>query len=448
MTKSLGTLTMVLLLVLSTSAVAGEASGEGSLPYDRFEDVETCSECHSQIVRQYERSLMAQSFTHEWDEIEYFELALPHSLKDEKVAGIKAGCNGCHAPLAYLAGDIPPSRPSEGTRANEGVSCDVCHSITGFEGEVPFNFNYVMEPGDVKQGTRPGMESDGHEIAVNEFLATSEFCGVCHNEKDPYGMWVKATHLEWQEGPYAKDGITCQDCHMPRVDGTLTDDGEPVKAVRQHTFHGAHFPEKLAGAVEVLLYPRKMSVDAGNEVVVEATVMNAKAGHMIPTGSAEERVVWLHVEATDSRGKLYHLPVDRKGFEGEDWTIADSEAMAYQDIGDIKGLEKFAGLSRDGEVPAGNRIFRMPYLDPKGRMTIAQWNTASFGPDYRLPPLEAKGETFTWQLPPDIAKGEVRVTATVYMTLVVSSVVDYMKIPAKEKEPMVMGATEVTLLVN
>ncbi len=448
MRKSVGTLTMAALLLAAAVAYGAEGPTEGSLPYDRFETTETCADCHSEIGRQHARSLMAQSFTHEWDEIEYFELALPHALKNEKVAGVKSGCNGCHAPLAYLAGDIPPRHPSEGTRANEGVSCDVCHSITGFTGDVPFNFNYTVEPGNVKQGTRAGMASEYHEIAVNEFLASAEFCGICHNEKDPFGVWVKATHLEWKEGPYASAGITCQDCHMPPADGTLSDGGQVVKGVRAHTFHGVHFPEKLNGAVEVLLYPRESSATAGGAIVVDATVMNAKAGHMIPSGSAEERVVWMHVEATDSGGRKWHLPVDRKGFEGEDWTIADPAVLSYQDLGDIRGIAKFPGLARDGDVPAGDRIFRMPYLDAEGRMTIAQWNTASLGPDYRLPPLQAIGETFTWQLPPDIAKGETTIRAIVYMTRVVSSVVDYMKIPAVEKQPTVMGETQVTLLVR
>ena len=182
MMKSWGALAVAASLLAAPVAYSADGVEEGSLPYDRFETVETCADCHSEIVRQHARSLMAQSFTHEWDEIEYFELALPHALKNEKVAGVKAGCNGCHAPLAYLAGDIPPKRPAEGTRANEGVSCDVCHSITGFTGDVPFNFNYIMEPGEVKQGTRPGMESGHHEIAVNDFLSSAEFCGICHNE--------------------------------------------------------------------------------------------------------------------------------------------------------------------------------------------------------------------------------------------------------------------------
>ena len=134
---------------------------------------------------------------------------------------------------------------------------------------------------------------------------------------------------------------------------------------------------------------------------------------MIPSGSVEERVVWLHVEATDASGRKHHLPVDRKGFDGEEMTIASAEALAYQDMGAIKGLDDFVGLKRDGDVPSGDRIFRMPYLDPQGRMTIAQWYTASLGPDYRLAPLEARNETFTWKLPDGIATGEVTVEATV-----------------------------------
>jgi len=437
-----------MMFLIGTPLHAAEGSAEGSFPYDKFETSETCSDCHSQLGRQHARSLMAQSFTHAWDEAEYFELALPHALKEEKVAGVKSGCMGCHAPLAYLAGDIPPSHPEKGTRANEGVSCDICHSITGFAGDTPFNFNYVMEPGEAKQGTRPGVESPYHEINVNPFLASAEFCGICHNEKDPYGVWVKATHLEWKEGPYGAKGITCQDCHMPRFDGTASDDGEALKGVRSHTFHGVHFPEKLNGAVEVLLYPRTSSVKPGDTIVIDATVMNAKAGHKIPSGSVEERVVWLHVEAVDARGETWHLSVDRKGFEGEDWTIADPKAMAYQDIGDIRDLKGFKGLSRDGDVPAGDRIFRMPYLDPKGRMTVAQWNTASLGPDYRLAPLAAVAETFTWKVPEGVAKGGLRFRAVVNMTLVVSSVADYMKLPESEKQAVPMGKTEVTVAVQ
>ena len=442
-------LVMGLALVVAYAAGPAGDAALGAYSYDDFEPNEVCAECHTVIARQYEQAMMSQSFTHHWDEIEYFELALPHAEKVEKVAGVKAGCNGCHAPLAFLAGDIPPKRPAENTRANEGVSCDLCHSIVGHEGDVPFNFNFIVEPGEVKQGVRSDTESPGHEIAANPFMMTSELCGTCHNEKDPWGLWVKATHLEWKESPQAKAGIVCQDCHMPPAAGNSAPEAGGVDHpdVRQHLFHGAHDAGKLAGAVEVRISSDADAAKAGKSLVFTATVVNAKAAHMIPSGSAEERLLWLDVTAVDSAGRIYHLPVDPKGFDGEDMTIASADALAYQDIGDILGIAGFKGLLRDAPVPAGNRIFRLPYLDPKGRMTVAQWNTAAFGSDYRLAPLAAVNETFSWQLPEDIAPGPVTVTASVWYSKLVASVAEFLKVPDEESTPFKMSDHSTTIEV-
>ena len=200
--------------------------------------------------------------------------------------------------------------------ANEGVSCDLCHSITGFKGDVPFNFNWEVSVGETKFGQREGLESPGHEVQANPFYETAEFCGTCHNEKDPWGLWVKATHLEWKESPQAAAGIVCQDCHMPPAKGTSAVDGEVRPDVRTHLFHGAHDEGKLSGVIEVRIHPDEWKFKPGRTAMLTATLVNAKAGHMVPSGSVEERVLWLHVEARDANGKVYHLPVDAKGFEG------------------------------------------------------------------------------------------------------------------------------------
>jgi len=426
---------LVCSIALASAATEPPRVGDAALgtqPYDRYETPELCASCHTDIARQHEQAMMSQAFTHPWDEIEYFELAVPHAEKEPKVAGVKAGCNGCHAPLAFLANDIPPKRPAARTRANEAVSCDLCHTITGFVGDVPHNFNWISAPGRVKQGPRGGVESPYHETKQNPFLHSAEFCGTCHNEKDPWGLFVKATQLEWKEGPHGRGGIVCQECHMPPAAGASANTAPARPDVRQHLFHGAHDPGKLAGVVEVRIHPEVREAEPGDPVRLTAVVVNAKAGHKIPTGSAEERVLWLDVRATDAKGKSWHLPVDRKGFEGEDLTIASATALAYQDIGEIKGIADFPGLKRDGEVPAGDRIFRMPYLDPKGRMTIAQWNTAAFGTDYRLAPLKAVSETFTWKLPNDVAPGPVTVTAKLHYSRLVSSVAEFLKVPPEE----------------
>lgn len=234
---------------------------------------------------------------------------------------------------------------------------------------------------------------------------------------------------------------------MPPAPGASANVGPERPDVRQHLFHGAHDLGKLTGAVEVRVHPEVREAEIGEKVKLTAVVVNAKAGHKIPTGSVEDRIVWLHVEAVDAAGKKYHLPVDPKGFEGEEMTIASADAMAYQDMGDIRGIAGFAGLPRDGDVPAGDRIFRMPYLDPQGRMTIAQWNTAAFGPDYRLAPLEAVTETFTWRLPDDLPEGPVMVTAEVWYSRLVSSVGHWLKVPEEEYAPVRMSTHSTTFEV-
>ncbi len=439
---------MRFILLLSLAAIfaapapaeipAGEES-LGTRSYDDYEKPAACAACHVDFFQQWTQAMMSQAYTHHWDEIEYFELAIPHAEKDPKVADVKAGCNGCHAPIAYLAGDVPPPRPEENSRANESVSCDLCHTITGFAGDIPHNFNWISEPGRTKQGPKPGLVSPHHDTVENPFLRTAEFCGTCHNEMSPYGIWVKSTHLEWKEGPYGAQGVPCQQCHMPQAPGRsakMAAEG----MIAQHLFNGAHDPGKIAGAVELRMHPEEREVEIDGTAVLKVQLFNGKAGHKIPTGSVEDRIVWLHVEAVDSEGRLYHLPVDAKGFAGERYTIA-ADVAAYQDMGIALDRPDFPGIARDG-VPAGDRIFRMPYFDPQGRMTIQQWNTASLGVDYRIGPRETKIETFTWEMPDDIAPGRVEFHAVLNYKRLVEPVARLLKVPAEEYETVLVNTAE------
>lgn len=210
--------------------------------------------------------------------------------------------------------------------------------------------------------------------------------------------------------------------------------------VGQHLFHGAHSPTKLHGVIELRMHPNSREVGPGEDVKLSLQLFNQKTGHKFPTGSAEERVVWVHVEAKDSNGKIYHLPVDKKGFDGEEYTIA-SDTLAYQDMGVPLEIENFEGIRRE-DVPFGDRIFRLPYLDPQGRHTIMQWNTASLGPDYRLGPRETKIETYTWTIPDDIPMGKVAVTAEMYYRKLPDPVQEFLEVPAEESQKVLINTTE------
>ena len=329
---------------------------------------------------------------------------------------------------------FPPPRPSEKTMANESVSCEACHLMQSAQTDPAYNFSYMIKPGMTKFAVRtPAVESPAHKIVTNDFYKTTEFCGNCHNEMSPFGVWVKSTQLEWKEGPYAKEGVMCQDCHMPKggpyLNALMT---KPYDDARLHLFHGGHDPGKVRGTIELRIEPDIRDAEPGETVIFSVALFNQKTGHKFPTGSVEDRIAWLNVEATDAKGKVYHLNVDPKGFEGEEYTIS-GDYLAYQDMAVPLGLADFKGVQRDG-IPAGNRIFRMPYFDPEGRMTMMQWNTAKLGVDYRIGPRETKVERFTFKIPYDAAPGEMKVKATLNYQLLVKPVADLLKVPEDESE--------------
>jgi hypothetical protein len=414
---------------------------KGAFKYKEFESAAKCRTCHTAFYEQWNQAMMSKAYTHHWDEIEYFDLAVAHAAKVPELKDPVDGCNGCHSPLAFMNGVFPPARPSENTMANESVSCEVCHLIQGSSSEPPFNFSYIIQPGPVKySGRENAIESPAHKIQVSPFHRTTEFCGICHNEKNPFGIWVKSTQLEWKEGPYAAEGVRCQDCHMPKSPFIYASMGQKHDDARLHLFHGAHDPGKVRGTIELRINPDIREAEPGEVVVFTVALFNQKTGHKFPTGSVEDRIVWLEVHATDAKGKSYHLPVDKKGFEGEEWTIS-GDYLAYQDMGVPLGIDDFKGVQRDG-IPAGNRIFRMPYFDKDGNMTIMQWNTASQGVDYRLGPRETKTETFTFQLPFDAAPGDMTVTAKLNYQLLVKPVADYLKVPEEESAILLVNSHE------
>jgi len=449
---------VTILLIIAAFIAAGPISAQkaeilageealGSRSYDDFDTPEFCgTSCHIDIYRQWQKAMMSQAYTHHWDEIEYFELAVPHSKNDPDMAGVSDGCNGCHAPLAYLAGDVPPPRPEEGSRANESVSCDLCHTITGFKGDTPFNFNWISSPGDIKYGPREMVESPAHSGAISDFLDKAEFCGTCHNEKSPFGVWVKSTHLEWQEGPYAEEGVRCHDCHMTQSKMQTASMGPVHDDAWLHFFPGAHDPTKVKGTIELQIYSDLDEVEPGGLAKFTLALFNQKTGHKFPTGSVEDRIVWSHVEAVDADGNVYHLPVDKKGFEGEEYTIA-ADVLAYQDMGVPLEKPDFEGVQRDG-VPVGDRIYRMAYFDPQGRMTIQQWNTKSLGYDYRLGPRETKLETYTFEVPFEAAPGPMTVTAVLNYSRLVHPVAEFLNVPEDETEVIEVGrhSTQIEIL--
>lgn len=425
----------------------GSRAEKGSHPYKSFESSETCATCHGEIYSQYQQSAMAKSQILPWDQAEYFKLVLPHTRLEKKVAPVEAGCINCHAPLAFLAGDIPPPPAGKANPKADGVTCDLCHSITGFDGEAPVNGNFVVNPGNVKYGGRRDVKSTSHQSQYAEIFKSAELCGTCHDETSPYGAWVKETYREWKNSPYAKADIVCTNCHVPPAQGKAAIGGVERKDVRQHLFLGSYSEALMNGAAVVAVYPGKGEIVSGDTLKIQVVVTNHSAGHMIPTGSTEERQLWLRLEARDSKGAVYHIKAPyAPGDNPEQSYSVSTNKLAYKDLGYMMGIKDFKGIARDA-LPEGDRLFRKVFLNPNGEETVAQWYTANTEVfDNRLSPLKAHVENYEWKVPAGIAKGALTIRADLNYRRLPQSVADLVEIG--EVPILDVGEDTVTVVVK
>jgi hypothetical protein len=160
-------------------------------------------------------------------------------------------------------------------------------------------------------------------------------------------------------------------------------------------------------------------------------------------------MLWLEVKATDAKGNTFNIPVKRKGFTGEGFTIATSAVKAYMAIGEILGKPDYIGIKRDGDIPDGSRIFRKPFFDPEGRITICQWYTANNTlVDYRIGPRETKIENYEWNIPEKAAKGPMTLSAELYYSQIPSSVGKFFNLPESEYAPILVNRATLTVDVK
>ncbi|MCF8063153.1 MAG: hypothetical protein K9M82_11595, partial [Deltaproteobacteria bacterium] len=229
--------------------------------------------------------------------------------------------------------------------------------------------------------------------------------------------------------PYADAGIQCMDCHEPAAAGKASPMGPERPDVAQHLFMGGNSPEWLNGAAVVRVYPQTDRASPGRTLDFQVVVVNQRAGHPIPTGSTEERQVWLHVEIEGPEGKRYHVKASLAPGDSEEkrYSVAVNRP-AYRDLGEMMGLEKFEGIPRDA-LPEGDRLYRKVFLNPDGEETIAQWfakRTDVF--DNRLDPLEARLETYEWTVPEELPEGDLTIEASLSYRRLPQSVADLVEI--------------------
>ena len=273
---------------------------------DGFTTARVCGSCHEDIYASWKSSMHAFSIA---DPV--FDAAYLLALKAEGDVA-KRLCLRCHAPITLVNEDYDLT---EGVTL-DGVSCDFCHTVTAVHLDDPVR-PYSNDPGLVKRSVLKTASSPAHEVSYSKLHESSEFCAGCHNYTSASGAPILSTYDEWRRGPYAADGIQCQDCHMAPGPGRVVAEevkkSQPHSQIHRHRL--IHDTDQIKAALHLEI-GRVKRTSSGAEVDVQ--VENVGSGHMIPTGIPSRELqlqVTAHAgEASVSQERSYRKVVaDEKG---------------------------------------------------------------------------------------------------------------------------------------
>jgi hypothetical protein len=426
-------------LSISTSLVS--CSKVQHYELSRFVSPETCGGCHEEIYKQWKGSMHSLSHV----DTLYREVAL-HDLKglsDSDEIKEAEHCVSCHTPVGFFSG--MPAKTSDHLKkipdmAQKGVQCDFCHSATG-AGKI-YNADIKLDPGHgeedpgIKRGPLGDSKPDFHKAAYSKFHTQAEICGVCHDVRHVvFGTKLETPYEEWKKGPYAEQGIPCQDCHMrqrpgvpatgstkrPDNPGFAASGGPKRKHVYTHYFTGSNtlipgqfgFKEQITMAEERLKNAATVSIgDALKGGKLQVTVTNSGAGHSLPTGLSHVRQMWLEVTVSDRNGSvLYHS----------------------------------GGLDVKGRLESGALLYNTVFGDGKGKPVMNVARAREILKDKRIEPLKSSRELF--QLPL-IKDQQVTVDVKLWYRLVSQELADAVLGSGKIKIPVVLMAEAKKVVKN
>ncbi len=284
-----------------------------------------------------------------------FLAALTEAEKDLPGAG--GFCLRCHAPEAWVSGRSTPTDGSGLQEDDSGVTCSFCHRMD----PSPWKRNGQYLVSD--DGVMRGPYSDAfapHRFKQASFQSTSELCASCHDLYNPLVPRVtpdgqpmnmpfpeQTTYTEWLLSDFAKEDVSCQNCHMPESMGTVGNGG-PVRPDRSsHLISGGNaflpgaiaflFPslglsdaldrgilaakKSLQEAAELSFVDSPAEVSRGEILSLKLRVTNL-TGHKLPTGYPEGRRVWLALKSDE-------LGIERGGYDASKGEPEDPAAIYH-----------------------------------------------------------------------------------------------------------------------
>jgi len=218
--------------------------------------VKFCAECHEEIYNQWFQNSAHAVATTDKDFL-VFRDKFTGNLVWNAVAG-EEWCYACHG----------------SKEVNEGVDCETCHGTV-----IP---NVSIE--------------ETHERKFNPGLASlrkPEFCAKCHEMKVEEGESFMEIYSEWQRSEAAKQGLTCQKCHMKPRENQLS-------------YHGF---DSVNRSIEIYRDGDQLSIEDVklNFPQFSLAIENHVTSHAIPA-SGPSRVLMLEISFLNSEGvEIYKI---------------------------------------------------------------------------------------------------------------------------------------------
>jgi hypothetical protein len=290
-----GGITTILAFVFLTLAPAAAAYTPPPLFRNtaNVQPSEVCKTCHLDITEQWERSSHAGA---DRSKNLLFGRMYLNSLKLTRGATMLK-CGPCHETVPFVNQDFNALR----TVSTEGVACAFCHAVEGPgnpDGIPPYTLDLSTYFGTIRMPTF----TNSHKSGYSAYIKTSEYCGGCHEYKNQHGVRISDTYSEWKRSKYAKQGITCQSCHMPGGPGRNSYLGPARPRVADHSFT-PDATEKARPGKAVGFTLRAEKIRSGDSLRVFAAVSNTGWGHSLPTGN-DQKIVLIRIRVLTQAGSI------------------------------------------------------------------------------------------------------------------------------------------------
>ena len=314
---------LLCLAIAALQACSGSSQQQqtGHLTREQLLDPQTCAGCHPQQYSEWAGSMHAYS-----SQDPVFR-AMNQRGQRETQGALGSFCVKCHAPMAVHEGATTDGLNLDQVPSKlRGVTCFFCHSTQSVEGTHDNPLKLANDEVMYASIADPVASGRVHGASYSPLLdrnraESAATCGSCHDIVSPHGGAIERTFSEWQKSAFsATTGTTCAQCHMPQSTSDVpaaSVPGAPLRRTHGHTFAAVDtaitpFPDvqRQRDQVQALLDSTMQSAICvepfGGGSQVSVIIDNAAAGHAFPSGSAQDRRLWLELIAYQNGTVVYH----------------------------------------------------------------------------------------------------------------------------------------------